>query len=173
MDDMLKIILGSSLIAAFLTQCILWIQRRFEIAKATKFAALNLSYVLEAYAYECMDRISERDTHEQSGGQVGSLPTIPEFLIPKDDFSKLKIELVDELFSLPPDIRALRDEISFVGGTACDEEEAGKLITRGLIRFGIEALELSISLRTEYGLPARSVNFGHSTLHKSLHAAKK
>lgn len=173
MAETLKIMLGSSCIAAVFTQCILWVQRRFEIAKATKFAALNLSYVLEAYAYECMDRLSERDLHDQSQGADGGLPSIPELVIPKDDFSKLKINLMDELFSLPQEIRAKKDEISFVGSTACDEDGAEKLITRGLINFGIQTLELSGSLRAEYGLPTRDVNFGHSSLLRALHASKK
>jgi hypothetical protein len=177
-QELISVILGSSLLSglfsAVLTQAVqTWLKSR-ELSKAVKFAALNLSHELESYANGCMEQLTEDDMDRQSRGAAGAIAEIPDFSIPKDDFSKFDPDIVDQLFSLPKHIRSARNEIDFISGTAGDHDEARKITIRHVKELGLLSLDLSIEVRKRYKLPSRIVKYGTSmTLFKALRSSAK
>ncbi len=167
-STIIQIVLGSSLVSALTSQAIQFWQKKNEITKIREFAALNLSHQLEDYAFECMERFSDDDLATQSKGAADEWADIPDFSLPKDDFSKFPIDLADALFALPKEIKSVKKEVEFLNGTVGDLDEARRVTTRGLIRFGIKSLKLSERVRDIYDLPARKAPYGSGTLMEAL-----
>jgi hypothetical protein len=169
----IQLILGSSFVSAVTSQLLQARQKNKDTTKAVRFAALNLSHQLEDYAFECMEEFSDDDLFTQSNRQAGAWAKIPDFTIPKDDFSKFPIPLVDQLFSLPKDIRSAQKEVEFVAGIAGDLDDARSIAVRHVISLGIKTLELSCQIRAEYNLPERTVPYGSGNLMDALKSNKK
>ena len=170
---MVGMVLSSSVIGVVASQLFqLWL-KRIEVSKINKYAALNLCHELEAYAHGCMDVFSDNDLYIQSHGGAGRAASIPVFEINRDDFSKFEIALIDRLIALPKNIKSAKKEFEFITNVVGDEDEAEVFVLNRILRFGVDALDLSENLRSYYRLPSSVVKYGSTSLRVAIQSQKE
>jgi hypothetical protein len=73
--EVLKLILGTGIVAAIVTQLISWIREsRKELISSTRdarYLAIRIAVILEGFAIACAESISQYDFYKQSAGHAG------------------------------------------------------------------------------------------------------
>lgn len=140
------------MLAATLTQGISllrdWLKRRREAS----FSALYAALVLEEYARQCSDCVSESETYDDSSGYAGSpqgrLPEKPSY-IEEIDWKSLGVDATTQCLSLLVEIdmanQKIAAEFEYV------DDDAGVMeVRRSAVDVGLKAFALAAQLRAAH-----------------------
>lgn len=163
------IVLGSSFLAAVLTNLVAWLIRRAELLRQANYLALNLAYSFEKYAYLCVSAVEDHDVAEDSYGNVGRPVTaIPEFpKLPDADYRVLYLKLLDRVFDFPQHVNFATESLSFAFHVL-NGDEAVEEGYKHCLKLGRESLSIADSVRDRYGLPYRSLRFGEYSVRERI-----
>jgi hypothetical protein len=165
--DILKVA-GASGVFVFLLACIKdYFVHRKTLKRDAMYLAARLVVVLEKFAVDCANTISDNDLYSSSGGSAGtqrfSLPTLGAF--PSDaDWKAIAPNLVDRVMSMPNELSLVDHKILFWWEVLADRDCMQTETNDQSGEFGFYAWELALDLRKECNLPeagllARSWDF--------------
>ncbi len=159
--DVLKISASSSVLTTFIG----WGLNHFFVHRATlkrdaRYLAQRLAIVLEKYAVDCANSITDNNLHDSSGGQAGErhvvLPDIGSFPA-EADWKAIDPDLMDRVLSMPNELVLADQAISFwwnvVGDEDCMRTEANDQAGE----CGLRAWLLASELRKRCGIPASTL----------------
>lgn len=154
--QIISVSLGSSVLAAGLSQWFTGRRERVAEAKDGRFAAYELALEFEAYAASCSDIISDSETYVSSRGAGGKehyrLPPLPDF----PEVNWRTIGIVDTVRA-----NSFRTDLDFHHGyIASNAEYAGpgleweiaKIVRHRAAEVGLEASEIAQRLRKDKGI---------------------
>lgn len=108
---------AAGIFSSALTQIITYLIAKMKSQQKKRYAALRLSVILENFAIDCADRVSEISNAISSGGIIGkvhfTLPDIPDYPS-KINWELLSLPLIDDVLSFPREIAIRNGIINFV-----------------------------------------------------------
>jgi len=155
--QLLSIILGSGALFGIL-QFTNDLKKRKDGAE---YLATRIAILLEGYAINCANKISEFDLVFSTDGIMGELihdiSNLPE--IPEGEYKLLDRSLLDEFLQLPQEIEIARSaclsECDFADLARC-----GQIRIRYITIIGAKAYKLAYRVRKKYKLPQRTIRSG-------------
>lgn len=143
----------SSVLAAALTQGLVWLKDHRGETKEGKFSALYIALAFEDYARACASVIGDNRTFASSrgaaGDQHGNLAELPEF--PSVNWKALGITDTEKAMAFRTRLDGKRAGFSFLW-TVTDEDSIIPDVCETSAILGLEALELGTALRRARGL---------------------
>lgn len=144
---------GSSVLAAFVTQGVAAMREWLGETKAGKFAALYISIALEEYARTTATMLGESVTHESTDGHAGTahrnIAELPEY--PEVNWQAFGIKSAEAAMGFRTDVDSQRSWISGYWGIGEDDEVICEMQERAA-RLGLAAFALAERFRNEKGL---------------------
>jgi len=123
--------------------------------------ALRVAFHLEAYAIQCEKIHSDHEMHKASGGGAGvAITEIPQ-LAPypaEDQFRLLHPQTVDRLYALPQECQIAQRAVEHIWEFV-DDDAASEAAADGAIVMGDNALQVARSIRRQYNLEPRQLQF--------------
>ena len=154
------LMLGSSVIAAALTQGITAIKDRFSKRETANFSALYLAMSFEGYGRECSNVLSESEMSLASDGNAGKrhgfLPEFPE--VPATvDWKSLGIEITSKALALPVLVATTNVSIKTTWDVT-EEDMALTELHEAAAGIGLQSFALAREVREKRSIPALVLN---------------
>ncbi len=151
--QIISLVGGSSVLAAFVTHGVALVRERFGEARSEKFAALYIAVALEEYARTTATLLGESETHEDSNGAAGkahsNLAELPEY--PEVNWQAFGIRRAEAAMGFRVDVDSQRNWISGYWDFAEEDEVVPEMQERAA-RLGLAAFTLAARFRKECGL---------------------
>jgi len=159
--DVLKIAVSSTLLTTIgswgLTH---FFVHRAALKRDARYLAHRVAIILETFAVDCANVITDNDLHDRSDGHAGKRQLfLPELRsLPADtDWKALPSRLVDRFLSMPTEL-ALADRAISVWWDVVGDEDCMETETRQKAgASGLRAWLLASALRKQYKIPASSL----------------
>lgn len=149
----IALVMGSSVLAAVVTQGTGWLREHLGLRTERNFAKLYVTAALESYAAAAVAAISDSEAYEYSDGNAGThVHNVPEFPSFPDtiNWKSLGTELTKLVLAFPNEIEAVRALISFEWDVVGDHELVLPTIREKTARAGSRALQLAARVQDEY-----------------------
>ena len=173
-NEILAIIAGSSVLSAILTSFVSMIIESRKRTRTLKLASLQVSHILEAYAYSCVSRVDDHVAHDDSDGVIGKIitwpPEAPE--IPPDLYSYVEPEILDEVLDFPLQVR-FAFELVQLSADIGDSIDASNESCKNSLKLADMALQIADKIRSNCSNPRRSLVFGHYDIQERLYELRK
>ena len=158
--EVLKLALGTGLVAAVATQGIAWLVDRSKSNRAAEaeatYLAARLVVAFEHFAIECAEQIADNDMFRQSEGHAGrshgTLPELSEFPL-EANWTTLEPALLSRSLSLPNEILLGNSMIAFWSDVDPDPSLVRSACDAQAGTSGYRSWRLAEDLRSRYGLP--------------------
>ena len=158
--EVLKLALGTGVVASIATQGIAWLIERSKSNRSVATEATNLAArlaaTLEHFAIKCAEQIADHNMYQQSDGHAGrphgSLPKLGEFP-PQANWSTLDPVLLSRSFSLPNELLLGDRMIAFWSDVDPDPSLVHNACDARAGTSGYRAWQLAEDLRCRYRLP--------------------
>lgn len=164
--------LGSSVLAAALTQGFGVAKDRFASGKSANYSALYLAMALEDYGRACSECISQSDMYGASDGAAGSpqtslpvMPALPETI----DWKALGIDITAEALALPVHVTTKNGSIRSTWDVG-EHDTAINEVVEAAADIGLKAFELAAKIRKKRNIPALVMPGGWNAL---MHLTEK
>ena len=159
--EVLKLALGTGLVATVATQGIAWLIDRSKSSKTTQteatYLAARLAVTFEHFAIACADQIADNDMFRDSEGHAGkphaTLPELGEFPS-QANWTTLDPVLLSRSFSLPNELLLGERMIAFWSDVDRDPSLVRSACDARSGVSGYRAWQLAEDLRSRYGLPS-------------------
>lgn len=165
-------VVTSALVATVVGAVINEWQHSRRVKHSARFEALSAAVLLEGYAIECAERISDHDLAVDSAGHAGAflgkVPDLPRLCVAASLLRPRKAALADRLMTFPQDARQADQFVAFWWDVTADTEEAREAAVTKAAQIGVQAAHLASALRTEFKLPPRNLLFGQFDVRKAL-----
>lgn len=165
----ITIILGSSVLSAFLNHFVSWHQKRAKRIKQATFIALDLAHFFERYSYACLAVAEEHESAEATDGYAGiyikSIPAIPG--LPEYDYQVFDLGLLDKVFDFPQQVVFAAESLSYAF-ESLDGEDALRLGYKHCLQLARNSLLLADEIRQRYNLTERSLCFGDYSVRQKI-----
>jgi hypothetical protein len=133
-----------------------------ERTEATKYLALQLAILLEAYVIECAEGVSSHQTADEydghAGARLGTVLKLPDLPV-GDAYRFLDPDLLNSVLAFPQRCLLAQRASEFWDDVVGDREAYYNTVKQNCLRMGSEALDISRALRGKYNLPGRSLRF--------------
>ena len=158
--ELLKLALGTGLVAGIATQSFGWIIDRWKSNRLAEtqatYLAVRLAVAFESFAIRCAEKISDNDMFRQSEGHAGrphgTLPNLEEF--PADvSWTTLDPALLSRSLSIPNELLLGERMIAFWSDVDPDPSLTRSACDAQAATCGYRAWKLAENLRTRYKLP--------------------
>lgn len=169
--------LGSSVVAAVVSQVMAGHREKAAQKKDGQFVAYELALALEAYAETCSSVIYDSENHKSSRGAGGELhlrlPRLPDY--PEVNWRSLGIEDTVRVKSFRTNLDFEHGQIAFDSEHASegDEWRIGQEVRHRAARIGLEAAALAMRLRADRRIDKLKHNFAYGHLRESVETYRK
>lgn len=153
----IALLLGSSVLAAFVTVGVNWLREWIAETKNRKFAAFYLALALEKFGEVCSDAIYASDNHESETREDPTLhwvPSLPEY--PDVDWKAFGVSRTVEAMTLRVEVETRNTEIR--DWSDYDDDYAYEHARRYTAEVGLRAIALAEDFRRSAGLPKRDLS---------------
>jgi hypothetical protein len=163
--DILKIATSSSILTALLGWGLnhLFVHRP-NLKREARYLAQRIAVVLEKYAADCANSISEKQLYDESGGNAGrpqlTLPGI-ELLPDGAEWKTIDSDLMDRVLSMPNEL-ALANQAIMFWWNEVDDPDRMRMEGEDQVReCGLRAWSLASELRERCGIPKSTLPVRH------------
>ena len=136
----------------------------------TRYLAMKTAFILERYAIECADAVSNHDLALQSSGHAGKVVTAVIELseLPKEEgFEHLDPKLLNSILEISARVLLAQREASVMSEVA-EYEDAQQVAFNRTAELGFAAIELASALRSAHKVPQRSMVFDRWDIKETL-----
>jgi hypothetical protein len=156
-DDIIKLslsALGGGIVAAVINNAVTTLRERGTTKRAGIYAAIRVAVILESFAIECAERLSDSIADRTSGGEMGkpytSLASLSEY--PTDvEWKALNAPLAARALSFRNEVRLSEGALSEMADIEPGEVQGE--CERQAGKCGYRAWQLASGLRSAYRLP--------------------
>ncbi|MBJ7415438.1 MAG: hypothetical protein JHC88_08300 [Niveispirillum sp.] len=136
----------SAILAATLTQALIWLREFLTASKSLRadrvYTSLRIATILESFAVACAEQISASELHHDSSGAAGNKKgTLPEFpQYPSDiNWKSLDADIADKALSLPMKINLSNKKTSTLWEVTADHDDVAREVTNQCGKCGYHA----------------------------------